>query len=56
MSETHTHGRDPHYSERIVDVGLPLDQASAAMIFVQSRNASARSMLELAGELGRRGS
>lgn len=53
MREPVTAERDPHGGQRVVAAGRALGEASAAMILVHGRGASAESILQLAHELGR---
>ena len=47
MSEETTHG---HQGQRVVTTGVPLASATAAMVMVHGRGATAESILELASE------
>ena len=53
MREPVTAEQDPHGGQRVVAAGRALGEASAAMILVHGRGASAESILQLAHELGR---
>lgn len=53
MSESSEAAADPHGGQPIVAAGVPLQKASAAMILVHGRGASADSILGLAGDLRR---
>src|SRR5436190_1632707 len=55
MSETSNEIRGPHQGQPLLTAGEPLDKATAAMIMLHGRGATAEDILTLSAELNRPG-